>query len=114
MLAESDRLDNAGHLIGYAAECAVKEAVSELRGIAIPRVHFPSLSSCIAQIGGRNRLNQIRRALTQPPGQPSAFDDWAIDTRYWADGSVDASRFAKWRRQAGQVMAAAGIRVESP
>lgn len=48
----------------------MKEAVSKLRGITIPRVHFPSLNSHITQIGGRNRLNQIRRALTQP-GQPS-------------------------------------------
>ena len=92
MLANADRLDNAGHLIGLAAECAVKDVVSRLRGTAVPHVHFPSLNACIAQIGGRNRLNQIRRAMAQP-GQPVAFDDWDIDDRYGADGGVDLQSF---------------------
>ena len=106
-LANAHRLDNAGHLIGFAAECAVKEAVSRL-GRAVPQGHFPRLYSRIPQVGGRNSLSQIRRAMSQR-GQQVAFSDWDIGIRYRADGSVDASRFATWRRQAGQVMAAAGI-----
>ena len=73
-LAGRQRLDNAGYLIGLAAECAVKHAV---RNVAPnpPRIHFPELTAGIRQLGGRNPVvEKVRRALSPPP-RGSVFDD---------------------------------------
>ena len=40
----SGRVDNAGHLIGFAAECAIKHRISSLRPAAkSPQGHFPEI-----------------------------------------------------------------------
>jgi len=43
-LQSSGRPDNAGHLIGFAAECAIKLRFESLRTAAdAPHVHLPEL-----------------------------------------------------------------------
>ena len=107
-LAAHRRLDNAGHLIGLAAECAVKHAV---RHVALnpPHIHFPELTAGIRQLGGRDPvISKIRRALS-PPTLGSVFDDWSIAMRYGADGHVVNAQYRKWKVAAGRIMSAASI-----
>ena len=107
-LADRQRLDNAGHLIGLAAECAVKHAVRHVTPNP-PRIHFPELTAGIRQLGGRNpAVSKIRRALS-PPAHGSVFDDWSIAMRYRADGHVEDAQYRKWKVAAGQIMSAASI-----
>ena len=107
-LADRQRLDNAGHLIGLAAECAVKHAVRHVTPNP-PRIHFPELTAGIRQLGGRNpAVSKIRRALS-PPAHGSVFDDWSIAMRYGADGHVVDAQYRKWKVAAGQIMSAASI-----
>jgi hypothetical protein len=43
-LKSSGDLDNAGHLIGFAAECAIKFRIANLRpGMGNPHGHFPEI-----------------------------------------------------------------------
>ena len=107
-LAARRRLDNAGHLVGLAAECAVKHAV---RNVAPnpPRIHFPELTGEMRKFGGRDTvLSKIRRALT-PPAHGSVFDDWSIAMRYRAGGHVEDAQYRKWKVATGQIMSAARI-----
>ena len=107
-LAARRRLDNAGHLIGLAAECAVKHAVRHVAPNP-PHIHFPELTAGIRQLGGRDPvISKIRRALS-PPTLGSVFDDWAITMRYCADGHVEDAQYQKWKVAAGQIMSAASI-----
>ena len=107
-LAGRRRLDNAGHLIGLAAECAVKHAVRHVAPDP-PHIHFPELTTGIRQLGGRHPVvSKIRRALS-PPAHASVFDDWSIAMRYCADGHVVAAQYRKWKVAAGQIMSAASI-----
>ena len=107
-LAGLRRLDNAGHLIGLAAECAVKHAIRQI--VPNPRrIHFPELTAEVRKLGGRNSaVSQVRRALS-PPAHASVFDDWSIAMRYCADGHVVAAQYRKWKVAAGQIMSAASI-----
>ena len=107
-LAGRQRLDNAGHLIGLAAECAAKHAVRHV--VPKPRrVHFPELTAEVRKLGGRNTaVSKIRRALS-PPAHGSAFDDWCIAMRYRADRQVEDARYRKWKAAAGRIMSAASI-----
>ena len=107
-LAERQRLDNAGQLIGLAAECAVKHAVHHLAPNP-PRIHFPELTAEIRRFGGRQPvISDIRRALS-PPVHGSVFDDWAIAMRYCADGHVVDAQYRRWRMATGRLMRAARI-----
>jgi len=107
-LADRQRLDNAGHLIGLAAECAVKHAVRRVTPDPRP-IHFPRLTSEIRKCGGRDTvLCKVRRALT-PSADGSVFDDWSITMRYDADGHVLDAQYRKWKMAAGRIMSAAHI-----
>ena len=107
-LAARRRLDNAGHLIGLAAECAVKHAVRRVAPNP-PHIHFPKLTAEIRKFGGRDTvLYKVRRALS-PPALGSVFDDWAIAMRYCADGHVEDAQYRKWKVATGQIMSAASI-----
>ena len=107
-LAAVERWDSAGHLMGFAAECSVKHAVKERTGSPVPHCHFPDLTRKIRTLGGRNALHQVRRALSRP-GQPTAFDDWDVDMRYAATGSVKSAQYSAWWQAAGRIMAAARV-----
>ena len=107
-LAGRQRLDNAGHLIGLAAECAVKHAVRQA-GLNPRPFHFPELTAEVRKLGGRGPVvSKIRRALS-PPAHGSVFDDWSIEMRYRADGHVVDGQYLKWKVAAGQIMSAASI-----
>ena len=107
-LADRERLDNAGHLIGLAAECAVKHAVRRVTPNPRP-IHFPKLTAEIRKYGGRDTvLHKVRRALT-PHAHGSVFDDWSIKMRYGADGHVLDAQYRKWKMAAGRIMSAASI-----
>ena len=107
-LAARRRLDNAGHLIGLAAECAVKHAVRRVAPNP-PHIHFPKLTAEIRKFGGRDTvLYKVRRALS-PPTHGSVFDDWDITMRYCADGHVEDAQYRKWKVATGQIMSAASI-----
>ncbi len=43
-LATDSRWDDAGDLMGFAAECSVKHAVQQHTRSAVPHVHFPDLT----------------------------------------------------------------------
>ena len=71
-LAARRRLDNAGHLIGLAAECAVKHAVRRVAPNP-PHIHFPNLTAEIRKFGGRDTvLYKVRRTLSSPALGPSS------------------------------------------
>ncbi len=107
-LANLGRMDNAGHLIGLAAECAVKHAIRRFVPNP-PRIHFPKLTGQMRKFGGRSKVSSnIRRALS-PPAHGSVFDDWSMTMRYRADGHVDDAQYRKWKVAAGQIMGAANI-----
>ncbi len=46
-LADDNRIDNAAHLIGFAAECAIKHAFDGLQNSMgdLPRIHLPDLAN---------------------------------------------------------------------
>lgn len=48
-LLESNSVDNAGHLIGFAAECAIKYKI-ELNNNDNPKMHFPYILAAAKKI----------------------------------------------------------------
>jgi hypothetical protein len=110
-LAASDRLDNAGHLIGFAAECAVKCALNEAEPSATsPNIHFPDLANAALKrlISRRGREYPLRNLLES--SRSGFFNDWQIAARYKADGHVNAETYKKWKSLAERTLCAANLR----
>jgi hypothetical protein len=110
-LAADRRFQNAGHLLGFAAECLAKE-ILERAGITLDkqsgfREHFPKLGNTI-RINGRTRI----MALLTPILQKSTFlDGWEAECRYEANVlQTDAeTRFSSWHTDVDSLFKAAGI-----
>lgn len=110
-LAESGAWDNAGHLIGFAAECALKHAFSlEEPSDDSPRVHLPDLAGALRKrISGRDpKYPGLWPLLTQNSG--GYFADWAVSQRYDETGKVSKEKYEKWCVMATRTISAAKIR----
>ena len=110
-LALDRRFQNAGHLLGFAAECLAKEILAGA-GITLDktsglREHFPQLGNQIC-MNGRTRV----MALLMPIVRASTFlDGWKAECRYEANiFQADAeTRFNAWHADVDALFKAAGI-----
>jgi hypothetical protein len=101
------RLDNAGHLIGFAAECAIKHKILISSPSAdSPGEHFPKLlPAARKRLGSRVNFSGMYNIL-----KDDIFSDWAIDSRYSVTGKVSQDMFSNWSKITQRLFAAAGIR----
>jgi hypothetical protein len=112
-LAKSGRYDNAGHLIGFAAECALKKAARpffrsdqcEIDG------HLPNelKGKVRRELQGRAATGRLL-GLVHP--NSSFFSDWHINDRYSADGHVKAESYGKWLQQTRDIFSIARVRLQ--
>jgi hypothetical protein len=106
-LAEISRWGNAAHLVGFAAECAVKHRLGSLHPTAkAPHGHFPDLVDT-----ARKHLRARRdMALHKVLKYPNLMDGWDVSLRYEGDAVVDQTKYSLWRGHAARLFAAAGLR----
>jgi HEPN domain-containing protein len=107
-LAGKKRYDNAGHLIGFAAECAIKHAIVIFHQDEPPHLHLPDLANkALLKIHGRNAHYHPMRKLLETT-RNGFFDDWRVTARYEADG-VKMHTYEKWEKLARRAISAAGL-----
>jgi hypothetical protein len=107
-LREAGRLDNAGHLIGFAAECAIKHRIGSLSGdTASPAQHLPQiLPAARKRLGSRVNFTTMFNLLKE-----DIFSDWSVSDRYSETGKVTQGQFQAWQAVTRRLLAAANIRV---
>jgi len=109
-LAGSGRYDNAGHLIGFAAECAVKAAWRNyFPGEDVRRIHFPDLRDAVKRKFSSRRDLALRKVIRSVP---DLLSGWDIALRYAADQTIDGDRFSLWKQHACRLLHAAGLKRE--
>jgi len=111
-LAGMGRFDNAGHLIGFAAECAIKFAVDlpdRERKTHLPGVAETALEA-LREFSGRESTPMF--GLLDRNRQ-NFFENWSIANRYSANGTITQKMFEKWSDLAEQALGAARIRSNS-
>lgn len=110
-LAAVQRYDNAGHLIGFAVECALKHALNlhEPAG-ENPKLHLPNIVAVmLKRLKSRNpKTAALRTLLLQ--NQTTFFNDYDVSGRYWATGAVTSAMFDQWEIMTKRTFGAAGIR----
>ena len=107
-LKDSGQFDNAGHLIGFAAECAIKHQMYKTSETTVS-LHLPEL------------LPAARRQLGSRVGFTSMYDvlktdhlaGWCVDHRYAPTGKVTREVVEAWCNGAKRILAAAGIKIRS-
>lgn len=107
-LQSSGRLDNAGHLIGFAAECAIKHKITTLRPQNnSPHGHFPDfLITARKHLVSRNNYTSMYDVLKGP-----VFDGWNVNRRYGKTGDTTPAELADWFAVTKRLFATAGLRV---
>jgi len=106
LLKESNQLDEAGHLIGFAAECAIKHAIVSLRtggASSAPHGHFPSF----LQIA-RKHITQ-RTSMFEILKNNQLLDGWDVNRRYYANGNTSKEELNNWVADTKRIMACARI-----
>ena len=109
-LAAGERFQNAGHLIGVAAECLAK-SVLQKAGITIDKdspyyTHFPKLAEKIRQLGQGPAMHLLAPIVAKQ----DFLSGWGVGTRY--DGNLPApdaeAKYRVWRLDVDSLFNAAG------
>jgi len=111
LLRQGGRLDNAGHLIGFAAECAIKHRIEALgTDERSPDLHLPHiLPAARKRLGERVGYRSMYEIIRQ-----DIFKGWSVDHRYAQDGRVQNDVLEEWFAITKRLFAAANIRVRLP
>jgi hypothetical protein len=104
-LREHGRKDNSGHLLGFSAECAIKQEISSVSADgSSPRGHLPDFL-CIA----RKHIN--KRSSMHDLLQRSLLAGWKVERRYFGSGHTTDAELDEWIKDTRRLLGAAGIKV---
>lgn len=109
LLAADGRFDNAGHLIGFAAECAIKKKLRDLdrQPTACYDGHHPKPQTQLRASMNKMRLGGPWLALANGP---KLFADWSVDGRYASDNTVTKAQYDAWKVATDKLFVLAKIR----
>jgi len=110
-LCKLQRFDNAGHLIGFAAECAIKYKIRALPISGDPTgTHLPELlHAARKRLGERAGYHSMYNLL-----KDDSFEDWHVSFRYAPTGKITKSRLTIWFKVTQRLLAAANVKVRLP
>jgi len=102
------RADNAGYLIGFAAECAIKHNIVSLQpGAHSPQGHFPEiLIAARKRLGPRSGYTSMFDVI-----RADIFSGWNVHRRYDETGHTDSADLTKWFNTTKRLFATAGLKV---
>lgn len=109
-LAGSQRFDNAGHLIGFATECAIKHHFRITTGSDTPKTHLPDLAASMRRRFSARDPNQAAMNQLLVGCGSTFFADWDVGARYGDSGSVTEAQYSKWKHYARRTFGAARLR----
>jgi hypothetical protein len=107
ILAARKRWVGAGHLVGFAAECAIKHRIETLRPEqGAPHGHFPEILNAARRHISKRRDTTIHAFLKMT----NLMEGWDISLRYSRNEAVDEAKYRLWRDHAARLVSAAGLR----
>jgi HEPN domain-containing protein len=107
-LRKRGRIDNAGHLIGFAAECAIKYRIISLRpSETSPHGHFPELLVAARKhLGPRSGYTGMYSIV-----RADIFSGWHVNSRYNETGHTAEADLERWIQTTKRLFAVARVRV---
>lgn len=112
LLEKNSRLANADHLLGFAAECAIKSALVEHPRLLTDGKLTSAYHKHVNQLWGPAQVTGVQKRypklLAVLKGQ-QAFHDWTADQRYEPDGLVTPDILDRHRRAAARILGSVGL-----
>jgi hypothetical protein len=107
-LQSSGRGDNAGHLVGFAAECAIKYQIENLRPQNnSPHGHIPELLIAARKhLGARVNYSNMYDIL-----KGDVFEGWNVNLRYYETGHTRKAELENWFSVTKRLFAIARLKV---
>ena len=110
LLRASGKFDNSGHLVGFAAECAIKHQISFLKpGQPSPHGHLPDfLTVARKHLNGRGNypypemFNVVKENI---------FSGWNVNRRYYQTGNTTETELISWFKVTKRLFVSAKIKV---
>lgn len=107
MLNDAKRHDNAGHLIGFAAECAIKYQLSTLSQPQEVSVHLPTLLlTARKHLGARSSYSVSMFEVVKA----DILAGWDVNRRYHGTGHTSAEEVARWIKETQRLFACAKLK----
>ena len=112
-LARLDRLDNAGYLIGFAAECALKKKLRDIHADQTMTFtgHHPEPQRQLRMILEGRNMTGVWLNLAR---DRSFFAGWSVDGRYAPNGHVTKDQYKNWKAATERVLSEARLRWRPP
>jgi hypothetical protein len=107
VLRKAGDLDNAGHLIGFAAECAVKHRINSLRpNSGNPHGHFPDITEIAKKhLGERSAYTSMFQIL-----KGTVLNGWHVNRRYYKTGHTTPQEIEAWFSDTRRLFATASLK----
>ncbi|MHA3792592.1 hypothetical protein [Sphingomonas sp. YL-JM2C] len=113
-LAHDQRFDNASHLIGFAAECALKYHFGVTALSDTPKTHLPDLAAAMRRRFSARDPNQAAMHGLLTMFGSAFFSGWSVNDRYSQDGTIGKEHYNRWRDQARRTLGAARLKLSGP
>jgi hypothetical protein len=107
LLESGDRVGNADHHYGFAAECAIKKVLIAYPAFLASGVLSASFKQHINVLWdkvGHQSLQKSYPKLLAILKVANAFSDWDVNQRYFADGTVTSAALASHKKMASRLL----------
>lgn len=106
VLKDAQELDNSGHLLGIAAECAIKHKCALVHSdFDSGKGHLPRLLNV-----AKRKLNQNQDRGFYSLLDSKIFSNWNINDRYATSGKVTQANLEEWLSNTKQIFKYTGIK----
>lgn len=112
LLESENRVENADHHYGFAAECAIKKALVAFPAFSASGVLSAAYKEHINVLWGKVGRQSLQRAhpnLFAILKASKAFSDWSVNQRYFVDGAVTSAALASHKQTAKRLLGAVNL-----
>ncbi|MFA7241271.1 MAG: hypothetical protein WC091_14260 [Sulfuricellaceae bacterium] len=112
LLEKENRVENADHHYGFAAECAIKKVLAVHPDFVKQGMLDTPYKKHINVLWKRINLQSIQKvapSLTAVLHTSNQFFDWSVDQRYAANSTVSPAAIQMHKKAASRLLGATGL-----
>jgi hypothetical protein len=112
LLEEEDRVENADHLYGFAAECAIKKALVELPAFSGATMLDMTYKEHVNILWGKVNYQSLQKsypALSALLKSTNPFSDWHVKQRYAADREISKVAMELHKKSASRLLGSVNL-----
>ena len=112
LLEEENRMENADHLYGFAAECAIKKILVVLPAFSTTGILERTYNEHVNILWARVNCQSLQKsypALSALLKSTNPFSDWHVKQRYAADGEISKMAMESHKKAACRLLGSVSL-----